>query len=377
MPRLPRRPPVFDLVLSGALVVAGLVEALTVETATAPWLHAAITTVVMVALAFRRSLPLVVLGIALAAIVVGGRPDTPFLLFGAMVVACYSAGQFLEGRRALVGLLLAVGPASFGLLLDGGDPADLTAVAVLYGGPWVVGRLVQQQTRRADSAHARVAELERDDAVRREQAAAAERARIARELHDIISHSVSVITVQTQAVRRRLAPEQVAEARDLAAVEHTARQAMVELRRLFGVLRTDGEPVSLAPQPGLDQLPRLLERTKEANLTLDLRIEGEPTPLSPGIDLAAYRIVQESVTNAIKHAGEARVTVTLAYAPTELAISVVDDGLGRGRRNGTGHGLVGMRERVSVYGGHLDAGPCPGGGFAVRAVLPITESARA
>ena len=216
----------------------------------------------MVALAFRRSMPLAVLVIALLAIIVGGRPDTPFVLFGAMIIACYSAGQFLEGRRAVVGLLVAVVPAGLGLALDGGDPADLTAVAVLYGGPWVVGRLVRQQTRRAESAEIRADELERDDEDRRLKAAADERARIARELHDIISHSMSVITVQTQAVRRRLDPDQVAEARDLAAVESTARQAMVELRRLLGVLRADGERAPLSPQPGLDQLPRLVERTR-------------------------------------------------------------------------------------------------------------------
>lgn len=173
--------------LSGTLVVAGLVEALTVETTEPRWAHALVTTAVMVALAFRRSVPLVVLVVALLAIIVGGRPDTPFVLFGAMVIACYSAGQFLEGRRGLVGLLLAVGPAGLGLALDDGQPVDLTAIVVLYGGPWVVGRLVQQQTRRADDADARATEIERTDADRRAQAALEERARIARELHDIIA----------------------------------------------------------------------------------------------------------------------------------------------------------------------------------------------
>ena len=280
--RRPPPPPLFDVVLAGALVVAGLVESLTVETTMPRWLHATITTTVMVVLAFRRQVPLAVLVVALTAIVVGGRPDTPFVLFGAMVIACYSAGLVLEGRRALVGLMLAVGPAGLGLLLDGGDPADLTAVAVLYGGPWVVGRLVQRQTRRADTADARAADLERADADRRAQAAAEERARIARELHDIISHSISVITVQTQAVRRRLDPDQVAEARDLAAVESTARQAMVELRRLFGVLRAEGEPAPLAPQPGLDQLPRLLERTREASLRSCCTSRASPCRCRPG-----------------------------------------------------------------------------------------------
>jgi len=374
---MPPRPPVFDLLLSGAMVVAGLAEALTVDMTMPRGVHAAITTVVMLSLTFRRSLPLVVLVIALAGIIVGGRPDTPFVLFAAMVIACYSAGQFLDGRRALLGLLIAVGPAGLGLLLDGSDPADLVAVAVLYGGPWVVGRLVRQQTQRADSADARAAEIERADADRRAQAATEERARIARELHDIISHSISVITLQTQAVRRRLDPGQVAEARDLEAVESTARQAMVELRRLFGVLRAEGERAPLSPQPGLDQLPRLLERTRDANLPVELNVRGEAVPLSPGIDLTAYRIVQESVTNALKHSGAASVTVTLDYTPTELGISVVDDGRGRSTTNGGGHGLVGMRERVSLFGGRLDVGPQPDGGFAVHAVLPLAEGSRA
>jgi len=341
------------------------------------WAHLITTTVVMIALAFRRSMPLLVLVIALLGIIVGGRPDTPFVLFAAMVIACYSAGRVLEGRRALIALLIAVGPAGLGLLLDDGDPADLAAVAVLYGGPWVVGRLVQQETRRADTADARAAELERADADRLVQAAAEERARIARELHDIISHSISVITVQTQAVRRRLTPDQGAEARDLVAVESTARQAMVELRRLFGVLRADGERPPLAPQPGLDQLPRLIERTREANLPVELRVHGEPVPLTPGLDLTAYRIVQESVTNALKHTEEARVTITLDYAPTELGITVVDDGRARRAPNGVGQGLVGMRERVSLFGGQLDVGPCPDGGFAVHAVLPLVGGSRA
>jgi signal transduction histidine kinase len=353
------------------MVAAGVVESLTVDAVMPRWLRLTVTTAVMLALAFRRGAPLLVLLSALAGIVTIGGPDTPFVLFGAMVIACYTAGKELEGRRALVGLLVAVGPAGLGLALDGGDAADLTAIAVLYGGPWVVGRLVQEQTRRADDANARAAALEHADEERLAQAAADERARIARELHDVISHSISVITVQTQAVRRRLRPDQEAEARDLAAVESTARQAMVELRRLFGVLRADGERAPLAPQPGLDQLPRLLERTREANLPVDLHVEGERVPLSPGIDLTAYRIIQESVTNVLKHAADSRVTVTLDYAPAELGISVVDDGRRTPRDHGAGHGLVGMRERVALFGGRLDVGPRPGGGFAVHAVLPL------
>lgn len=326
----------------------------------------------MGALAWRRSLPLVVLVIALAGIVVGGRPDTPFVLFAGMLIASYTCGRVLEGPRALVALLIAVGPAGIGVMFDEGDPADLAAIAVLYGGAWVVGRLVRDQTARADAAAERAALLEAADADRRAQAAAEERARIARELHDIISHSISVITVQTQAVRKRLGAGHEREAADLADVENTARQAMVELRRLFGVLRADGERPPLAPQPGLDQLPRLLERTRAADLQVELEVEGDPVPLSPGVDLTAYRIVQECLTNALKHAEDATVAVRLRYQGSALEICVADTGKGL-VRDGSGHGLVGMRERVSLYGGQLDAGPGPGGGFTVTAVLRLGE----
>ncbi|HET7735169.1 MAG TPA: histidine kinase [Nocardioidaceae bacterium] len=372
--RKPPRPPTFDLALSGGLVAAGLAEAATVDTGTSPVAHGALVVVVMGALAWRRSYPLAVIVVALVGILVGGRPDTPFTLFVAILVAAYTCGLVLEGRRALVGLLIAVGPPFVGVAVDDGDPADLVAIAVLYGGSWVVGRLVRDQTRRADEYAEKAAELERADADRRAQAAAEERARIARELHDIISHSISVITVQTQAVRRRLGPEHEREAADLRAVESSARQAMVELRRLFGVLRAEGERPPLAPQPGLDQLPRLLERTRAASLPVELTVEGEQVTLPPGIDLTAYRIVQECLTNALKHAGDASVRVTLRYGPQDLQITVSDDGRGaRSNGYGHGHGLVGMEERVALYGGRFRAEAGETGGFTVDAQLPLGE----
>jgi signal transduction histidine kinase len=368
------RPPLFDVALASALVVAGLVEAATVDTGTSPVFHAVVTTVVMGALAWRRSFPIVVLVVALLGIIVGGRPDTPFVLFAAMLIASYTAGSVLEGRRALAALLVAVGPALLGVLVDGGNPADVVAIAVMYGGAWVVGRLVREQTRRADHQAERAATLEQADADRRAQAAAEERARIARELHDIISHSISVIAVQTQAVRRRLRTDQEREISDLRAVETAARQAMAEMRRLFGVLRADGERPPLSPQPGLDRLTRLLERTRAAHLPVELRVEGEPVPLPPGVDLTAYRIVQEGLTNALKHSGAATVTVVLRYCGTALEVRVDDDGQGqRPTAAGVGQGLVGMRERVALYGGSLDAGPRPTGGFRVRATLPLGD----
>ncbi len=370
MPTRRLRPPAFDIALAVALVVAGWAEAFLVDTGTSPAVHGALTTVVMGSLAWRRSFPFAVLVIALCGIVFGGTPDTPFLPFAAMVIASYSCGLVLVGRRALVALLIAVGLPFVGLLMDDGEPADLVAVTLLYGGPWLVGQLMAQQIRRADDLAEHAASIERADEDRRTQAAAEERARIARELHDIVSHSISVISVQTQAVRRRLGPEHEREARDLAAVERTARQAMTEMRRLFGVLRADGERPPLEPQPGLDQLPRLLDRTRAANLPVEFEVQGEPVPLSPGVDLAAYRIVQESLTNVLKHAGPATAKVRLCFQPSDLLIRVSDSGT-PGEVNGVGHGLVGMRERVALYGGQLDVGRSDEGGFAVTALLPL------
>ncbi|MDZ5619887.1 histidine kinase [Nocardioides sp. HM23] len=354
-------------------------EATTLETGVPGWAHATTTVVVMLGLAWRRQYPLFAVVLALAGIIAGGRPDTPFVLFAAMVVASYTVGLVERGRRALAGLLIAVLPPFAGLLLDGSDPADLVAVAVLYGGAWVVGSLVREQIQRADGYAVEVAAIQGADAERRAQAAAEERVRIARELHDVISHSISVITVQSQAVRRRLPPEQRREIEDLKAIETTARQAMTELRRLFGVLRSPEDRPPLAPQPGLDQLPRLVERTTSAGLPVEVDVEGSPFNLPPGLDLTVYRIIQESLTNALKHAGPATARVRLCYSPAGLQIRVQDDGGGqRGQREGApseGHGLVGMQERVAMYGGTLTAGDTVEGGFAVTASIPVGAEA--
>ena len=350
-------------------------EAATIQTGVPRWSHAAITAVVMLGLAWRRQYPLLAVSLALGGIILGGRPDTPFVLFAAMVVASYTVGLVERGRRGLFGLLIAVGPPFVGLLLEGSDPADLVAIAVLYGGAWVVGRLVLEQTQRADGYAVEVAALQEQDAERRAQAVAEERVRIARELHDVISHSISVITVQSQAVRLRLPPDQRRDIEDLRVVETTARQAMAELRRLFGVLRSPEDRPPLTPQPGLAQLSRLVERTRAAGLPVDVEVQGKPYDLPPGLDLTAYRIIQESLTNAIKHAGPATARVQLCYSPSRLEIRVQDDGCGRHIDAIDGHGLVGMVERVAMYGGTLTAADSPGGGFAVTAAIPLGTEA--
>jgi signal transduction histidine kinase len=367
------RPPPLDAALAGALVVGGLVEAALIQTVRPPAIHALVTAVVMGSLAWRRRFPLAVLALVLAGMFALGDPQGQFLIFAALVIAAYTTGSVLDGPRSLLGLGLAVGPLAVTLVAEDAEPADLVAVAVLYGGAWVVGRLVRERSRRAEQLEERSARLERERDEQARQAVATERARIARELHDIVAHSISVIAVQTQAVRRRLDPHQTREADDLRAIEATARQAMAEMRRLFGVLRADGERPSLAPQPGLDQLERLLEETRAAGLAVDLHVEGEPVPLPPGVDLAAYRIIQEALTNTRKHAGAAAAEVRLCFGDHRLELTVTDDGTPTANGSRGGFGLVGMRERVTLYGGSLQAGPRPGGGFAVQATLPVRE----
>ena len=197
-----------------------------------------------------------------------------------------------------------------------------------------------------------------------------ERARIARELHDVIAHSVTVMTVQAGAARMLLPGDPQRAVEPLLAVEETGHQALAEMRRLLGILReVDGQPV-LAPQPGLKDLTRLAVAVREAGLPVEMAVEGTPRPLPAGIELAAYRILQEALTNTLKHAGAARAHVTVRYAPEAVFLEVCDDGRVP-PADGHGHGLVGMRERATLYGGELDAGPLPGGGYAVRARLPI------
>jgi signal transduction histidine kinase len=228
---------------------------------------------------------------------------------------------------------------------------------------------------RALEAHAAALEREREEKVR--IAAAEERARIARELHDVVAHSVSVMVVQVGAARGILDTEPETARDSLLSAERSGRQALAEMRRMLGILRQRADGDGLAPQPGLARVDGLLERARAAGLEVELRTEGDPRPLPPGLDLAAYRIVQEGLTNAVKHAGPASARVVVRYGPDRLDIEVRDDGRGPVERSGDpGHGVVGMRERVALYGGTLDIGAAEGGGFAVRACLPLDLAAR-
>jgi signal transduction histidine kinase len=215
-----------------------------------------------------------------------------------------------------------------------------------------------------------LAERERDAAAR--IAVAEERARIARELHDIVAHAVSVMVLQVGAVRHKL-PKSMAEDREaLSGVERAGRTALTDMRRLLAAMRTAGEGAELAPQPGLDRLDSLVEEVARAGLPVRVHVDGEPFSLPRGIDLSAYRIVQEGLTNALKHAGASQADVTVHYMPDELQLEVRDDGKGSVTSDGLGHGLVGIRERVKIYGGEMSAGASTEGGFALSTRLPVS-----
>jgi signal transduction histidine kinase len=203
-----------------------------------------------------------------------------------------------------------------------------------------------------------------------------ERARIARELHDVVAHSITVMVIQARGGRRVLESEPSDAREAFAVIESTGQQALDEMRRLVGMLRSGDETLPLAPQPSLKELGTLVEQLRAAGLPVQVSVEGEPRDLPPGLELSAFRIVQEALTNALTHAGPARARVVLRYGADELELEISDDGPGTGASSGSGYGLVGMRERVDVYGGELEAGRRPEGGYALRVRLPL-RSARA
>jgi signal transduction histidine kinase len=264
------------------------------------------------------------------------------------------------------------------VVIQGGDGgvADFLTVSLLAVFALLIGMAFHERNRRNAELEERADRLERERDSEARAAVAEERTRIAREMHDVVAHSLSVMVVQAEAAEAMLDTDPERARRPLVAVQDTGRGALSELRRMLGVLREMAEEgPALAPQPGLAGLDGLVEQVTAAGLPVSVRVEGTPFPLPPGIDLSAFRIVQEGLTNALKHAGPARAEVLVRYGDRELELRVSDDGVGaasaNGKPDGGGHGLVGMRERVAVYGGRLEAGPRPEGGFAIAARLPL------
>jgi signal transduction histidine kinase len=290
----------------------------------------------------------------------------------AAMFAFYSLGAHGEGRRdaalALGALVVFVAPNVIGAAIGERALTSDTPVSIgILAALWLIGRTLRQRGRLAN-----VLRRERDE--RDALATANERARIARELHDVITHSVTVMVVEASAERRRR-PDDPEAVESLRSIEQTGRQALTELRRLLGVLRAPGDRSELAPQPTLRELEPMLERLRAQGQDVRMTVVGAPPPELPaGVDLTAYRVVQEALTNVVKHAGEARADVALRYGPRSLEIAVEDDGAGTAtasQNGGGGHGIAGMRERVAMVGGSLRAGPRSEGGFEVVASLPL------
>jgi signal transduction histidine kinase len=294
-------------------------------------------------------------------------------VYAAGLGAALLLGNIRGDVQARVGLAMVLGGAATVVYNQPGHAAgDYIFVPVMFAIAWLVGFALRDRAEQAEAAEERAARAERDREATARVAVAEERARIARELHDVVAHAVSVMVLQVGAVRHRM-PEAYPEDREaLKNVEQAGRSALAEMRRLLGAMRHDGDHLELVPQPGLADLDKLLEDVRSAGLDVRLQVNGEPFALPPGLDLSAYRILQEGLTNTLQHAHASLAEVDVRYGATELQVEVRDDGRGGPSvHEGLGHGLVGIGERVKIYGGDMTAGASRGGGFVLQARLPL------
>jgi signal transduction histidine kinase len=336
-----------------------------------------VTILITSSVAVRRRHPLAVgsfVSAAFTTLLLVDGPQTNPAIAVAIFCGWYALAVWTDTRAFLLGcgavaamsVLAQLGP-------EGSVNNAVTFTVVPLVAMLIARRAVRDRQLRAEALAARADLLEREQELRANEAVAEERARIARELHDLVAHNVSVMVVQAGAERHALGEGQESTRATLASIEQAGRQALAEARRLLGMLRRKGDHEELEPQPSVDQIDVLIEQVERAGLPVTLDIEGERVPLPAGVDLCAYRIVQEGLTNTLKHAGPARAEVRLRYASRALDIEVRDDGRGATHVNGdgSGHGLIGMRERVALYGGALETGPREGGGFEIRAHIPL------
>ena len=328
----------------------------------------------------RSALGLVLVGAYLQSILSYQDQNTTIfgLLFGVYTVALQHSRWF-----SMPGALLAAGyPLSREILINHDDLPQfafaLVFVAVIMVTAWVIGDMQRRRLRRIATAEQDAEQTRRESDARAMRAAEEERTRIARELHDVVAHSLSVIVVQAGAARTVLDDDRPQVRESLLAMESAGRQTLGEMRRILGVLRKeDGGRASLAPQPSLEHVSLLVEQFDQAGLPVEVSVEGRTRPLPPKLEVSAYRIVQEALTNTLKHAGPARARVRLGYREDGLEVEVNDDGRGKAAAGGDpGYGLVGMKERVMLFGGRLEAGPADDRGFRVNAYLPLDAGAR-
>jgi signal transduction histidine kinase len=312
--------------------------------------------------------------LAVAVTFVDGRL-IPFLtsVFVLGMVVAFLLGYLPDPVQARIGLaVVVVGAATVVYNVPGRPASELLFTPLLFGTCWLGGVVARERTSKAQAAEVRASQAEQQRETATRVAVAEERARIARELHDIVAHAVSVMVLQAGAVRHQL-PDVMTESRDaLKGVEQAGRGALAEMRHLLDAMRDAGEPAELGPQPGLDRLDALLQDVDRAGLPVCLHVQGTPLQLPAGIDISAYRIIQEGLTNALKHAQATRADVTLHYARNQLEIQVCDNGRGAAPGGGHGHGLIGIRERVKLYDGEMLT--CTSnGGFSLRAQLPLAD----
>ncbi|WDZ82587.1 sensor histidine kinase [Micromonospora cathayae] len=386
-PWLRRHPLAVDILAAAGLVLLDV--AFTLVTPREFWprqLPVAIGWSVLCAapVAVRRVVPWVAVGAAVATLilpaVLGYAPTTQSLTF---VVLTYTMAANRSLRPAIVATVVLWVPvmvlnvvAPLESVLEVSPTAAVLNNVLVAVGVFAVGRAVHARRASTEALRERARVAEANQRSLAEQAVADERRRIARELHDVVAHHVSVMGVLATGARRVLRRDPDAADEAIATIEDTSRATLREMRRLLDVLRTDEPVAELTPQPGLAGLAALTEQVREAGLPVTLTVEGTPGPLEEGVTLTVYRIVQEALTNALKHAGPATAQVRLLFGEVWLVVEVTDTGRGPGREpDRIGHGLVGMRERVGLYGGVLHTGRRPGGGFQVRATLPMDQLA--
>jgi signal transduction histidine kinase len=331
-----------------------------------------------VPLYWRRRVPNLILVLTASALAIkflvgiNGSIAVVGLLIGMYSVAAYGGARRRVWALVVAGLFFVAGFVIFALT---GNPRfiAISVPAVAHVAAWLIGDYLRTRRAYVAALEERAIRLERERDLDRQVAADEERARIARELHDVVAHDVSVIAIQAGAARTVQQAQPEAAAQALSLIETTARKTLVELSQLLGVLRkVDEAAAQRAPQPGLTQVASLVDELRTAGLAVDYRVEGETQTLPPAVDLSAYRIIQESTTNILKHARARHVDILVSYRPDEVGLRVRDDGTPAALPNGrpSGHGLIGMRERVELFGGELKAGPLKGGGFEVLARLP-------
>jgi signal transduction histidine kinase len=376
-----------DAALALLMAAAATLETLSGNYDEGPeWLVVVTGLLLTLPLALRRRYPVGVYALVLVMIVVQaivlGSNEGVGIFFG-LLVSVYTLAAHRPLRPALIGLLALLPVIAFSNWRANGNPfEDLSFIVALNGGAWVAGRIVWSRQRLVEQLSAQAVELERGRAAEARLAAAEERARIARDLHDVIAHSVSVMVVQAEAAEALL-PDAERSGQALHAIQDTGRSTLAELRHLLGAL--DDRPAPDAngrtgrhPSPRLGDADRLVGQLRDAGLDVSLHVEGQSVDIPSGVDIAAYRILQEALTNALRHAGRTRVEATVRITTDEVVVDVVDQGpvassTHQFTTTNAGRGLVGMRERVALYGGQVESGPA-GPGFRVRACIPVRTS---